>query len=83
MFISGMTGAQIERAKAKRRGTANRAVLREDDYFHFIDILRDLTVDRESIKRAMGFALDNADAYEEVRDWTWEGTRGSIHVHVL
>lgn len=62
----GMTGAQIEKAKARRRGTAPKAYLSDDDHDYFTDLLQTLTVDRERIKEAMGFALDHAEAYEEV-----------------
>jgi hypothetical protein len=61
-----MTGAQIEKAKAKRRGTAPKAYLGDEDHDFFVELLQSLSVDRESVKEAMGFALDNADAYEEV-----------------
>ena len=61
-----MTGAQIERAKAQRRGESSRFRLRPDDHEYFQDLLDNLTVDRESIRDAMGFALDNSDACEEV-----------------
>lgn len=61
-----MTGAQIERAKAKQRGRSTRATLSNEDYDIFKDMLYHLTTDRSSIKQAMGFALDNTEAYEEV-----------------
>jgi len=43
-----------------------RAHLTDDDYDDFMELLRKLTISREKIKEAMGFALDNADASEDV-----------------
>lgn len=40
--------------------------LSDDDHDDLLGLLRNLTISREKIKEAMGFALDNADASEEV-----------------
>ena len=60
-----MTGAQIERQKAKDRG-AKRAQLSDDTYAEFEGLLQQLSISREVIVQAMGLALDHADAAEEV-----------------
>eukprot|EP01041_Mallomonas_annulata_P005425 gene5425-10875_t len=61
----GMTGAQIERMRAKERGN-HRAYLSDDTYDEFEGMLQKLSVGRGSIVEAMGIALDNADCAEEV-----------------
>ena len=60
-----MTGAQIERLRAKERGS-RKANLSDDQYDELEQRLQSLTVSRVSIMEAMGLALDNADAAEEV-----------------
>lgn len=61
----GMTGAQIEREKAKRR-LEEQARLRRDDYIEWKFKLANLDLSRESIKTAMGFAYDKVESAEEV-----------------
>jgi U2-associated protein SR140 len=62
---TGMTGAQIERQRAKERGR-NKARLRRDDEKTFLHLLETLSVSRESIRVAMGFALDHAEFVEDI-----------------
>lgn len=47
-------------------GKDSRNHLPDADHDDFLDLLRNLTISREKIKEAMGFALDFADASEEV-----------------
>lgn len=61
----GMTGAQIERARAKDR-LIQLAKLTKEDYRDWKDRLQHLTVSRTSIKQAMGFAYDRIESSEEV-----------------
>lgn len=63
--IAGLTGAQIERARAAMRGGKEQR-LDDNSYDEFKDILDRLTIERESIKLAMGFAFDHIDAHQEV-----------------
>lgn len=60
---AGMTGAQIERAKAKDH---TRSRLSQRKFDHFQQLLDSLTLQRESIKDAMGFALDHTESAEDV-----------------
>jgi hypothetical protein len=60
-----MTGAQIERAKAKDR-MARQARLSREDYQAWKGLLRELHLGRQSIKRAMGFAFDKIESAVEV-----------------
>jgi hypothetical protein len=64
--LTGLTGAQIERARAAMRGGGKDQRLNDDSYYHFKDLLDDLTVERESIKISMGYAFDHLDAHLEV-----------------
>jgi hypothetical protein len=66
--FTGLTGAQIERARAALRGGGKDQRLDDDSYYHFKDILDTLTIEKESIKNGMGFAFDHIDAHQEVRD---------------
>jgi hypothetical protein len=60
-----MTGAQIERQRAKER-SRNKARLSREDEKTFSRLLSSLTVGRESIRVAMGFAFDHAESCEEI-----------------
>jgi len=60
-----MTGAQIERARTKER-MEKLAKLSKEDYREWKDKLRSLSLDRVSIKEAMGFAFDKIESSEEV-----------------
>ena len=60
-----MTGAQIERAKARDRGQM-KVSLTDTQFDELESRLHSLTVSRQDILEVMGLALDNADAAEEV-----------------
>ncbi len=62
-----MTGAQIERMRAKDRGN-RRAHLSDETYDDFENMLQKLSVSKLAIMEAMGLALDNVDAAEEVNE---------------
>lgn len=67
--FSGMTGAQIERIKAQERGkvsSLHSIPLTEDEYDDFEEILQNITLCKEDIKVAMGFAYDKIESAEEV-----------------
>ena len=64
---AGMTGAQIERAKAQERGrVVGFTQLRDSEYDEFEAILQGLTVSRRKVKEAMGFAFDHVESSKEV-----------------
>ncbi|KAL8011609.1 putative RNA recognition motif domain, CID domain, SWAP/Surp superfamily [Plasmopara halstedii] len=56
-----LTGQQIARARNMKRGR-ERCRLSNQDYDSFKNLLEKLTLERESVKKAMGFALDNSEA---------------------
>lgn len=56
-----LTGQQIARARDIERGR-ERNRLAPEEYDEFKSLLADLTLERESVKRAMGFAFDNSEA---------------------
>ena len=56
-----LTGQQIARARDVARGR-ERNKLSNEDYDEFTKMLDGLTLERESVKRAMGFALDKSEA---------------------
>lgn len=56
-----LTGQQIARARDIERGR-ERNRLAPEEYDEFKSILSELTLERESVKRTMGFALDNSEA---------------------
>ncbi|KAL4093231.1 hypothetical protein PRIC1_010665 [Phytophthora ramorum] len=56
-----LTGQQIARARDMERGR-ERNRLSSDDYGDFQKLLDGLTLERESVKKTMGFALDNSEA---------------------
>jgi hypothetical protein len=60
-----MTGAQIERERAKNKKTKKYS-LSDSEYDEFNDMLQILTISRMQIQEAMGFALDFADMSSEV-----------------
>ena len=62
---AGMTGAQIERARAKERGSRG-ARLSQRKYDEFSTILSSLELSKSSICNAMGFALDHTEAAEDI-----------------
>lgn len=65
MQYSGMTGAQIERARTKER-MDKLAKLSREDYREWKSKLQSLSLERLSIKEAMGFAFDKIECSEEV-----------------
>lgn len=67
---AGMTGAQIERARTKER-MDKLAKLSKEDYREWKSKLRSLSLERLSIKEAMGFAFDKIESSEEVRTVTY------------
>ncbi|CAH0520263.1 unnamed protein product [Peronospora belbahrii] len=56
-----LTGQQIARARDMERGR-ERNRLSVKHYDEFKDLLGELTLERESVKKTMGFALDNSEA---------------------
>eukprot|EP01038_Epipyxis_sp_PR26KG_P014491 gene14491-19453_t len=62
---AGMTGAQIERARAKEK-LKRLARLSAEDFEEWKVILKHLTLSRDSIKHAMGFAFDKIESAEEI-----------------
>lgn len=59
------TGQQIARARELESGREpNR--LPEDVYDELQDLLAELTLERESVKKVMGFALDNSEAAVDI-----------------
>lgn len=59
------TGQQIARARDIERGREpNR--LSEDDHEAFQELLAELTLERESVREVMGFALDNSEAAVDI-----------------
>lgn len=56
-----LTGQQIARARDLERGR-ERNRLSGEDYDDFKELLGELTLERESVKKTMGFALDNSEA---------------------
>ena len=64
---AGMTGAQIERAKAKERGlNTHKSELNNTDYKELKLILQNLTLSRIHIKQALGFIYDKIEAAEDI-----------------
>ena len=76
----GLTGNQIERLRAKERAANTtggvstsgvsipNAPLSEDDFENFTSQLQYLTVAREKIRDAMGFAYDKIESATEVTE---------------
>lgn len=62
-----MTGAQIERERAKAR-RSKEVSLTDAEYDEFDDILLNLTLSRKDILNGMAFALDFADMALEVQN---------------
>jgi U2-associated protein SR140 len=60
-----LTGQQLARARDRERGRETNR-LPDEAYDKFIDILKELTLEREAVKRAMGFALDNSEASVDI-----------------
>ena len=62
--FEGLTGAQIERVKNERVDRVH--ALSRDHAEQLSSLLQDITVSNASIKEAMGFAFDHADAATEI-----------------
>lgn len=62
--FEGLTGAQIERVKSERVDRVH--ALSRDNAEQLSSILLDLSISNNSVKEAMGFAFDHADAASEV-----------------
>lgn len=60
-----LTGQQIARARDIERGR-ERNRLPDADYDELKELLGSLTLERESVKKAMGFALDHSEAAVDV-----------------
>ncbi|KAE9000971.1 hypothetical protein PF011_g13956 [Phytophthora fragariae] len=56
-----LTGQQLARARDLERGR-ERNRLSSEDYDDFKELIAALTLERESVKKTMGFALDNSEA---------------------
>lgn len=56
-----LTGQQIARARDMEKGR-ERSRLSSEDYDTLKDLLEELTLERDSVKKVMGFALDNSEA---------------------
>ncbi|KAL3670080.1 hypothetical protein V7S43_004396 [Phytophthora oleae] len=72
-----LTGQQIARARDMERGR-ERNRLSSDDYNNFKELLEDLTLERESVKKTMGFALDNYEAAVDLVGIIVESFKSSI-----
>jgi len=62
---AGMTGAQIERARNLRKST-HLTRLSKSDYQEWSRKLQSLSLSRQVLKEAMGFAFDKMEAGEEI-----------------
>ena len=60
-----MTGAQIERNRAKERSRRHTR-LGKREYEEFKNMLQNIDLSRNKIKRTMGFAYDNIECGEEI-----------------
>lgn len=60
-----LTGQQIARARDVERGR-ERNRLESAEYDELKDLLASLTLERESVKKAMGFALDHSEAAVDI-----------------
>ncbi|TDH72117.1 hypothetical protein CCR75_001242 [Bremia lactucae] len=71
-----LTGQQIARARDMERGR-ERNRLPRDDYDKFKTLLKELTLERESIKMTMGFALDKSEAAVDLVNIVFESFKES------
>ncbi|KAG1685358.1 hypothetical protein DVH05_008462 [Phytophthora capsici] len=72
-----LTGQQIARARDMERGR-ERNRLSSEDYNSFKELLEELTLERQSVKKTMGFALDNSEAAVDLVDIIFESFKSSI-----
>eukprot|EP00597_Dinobryon_sp_UTEXLB2267_P015358 CAMPEP_0170126854 /NCGR_PEP_ID=MMETSP0020_2-20130122/20042_1 /TAXON_ID=98059 /ORGANISM="Dinobryon sp., Strain UTEXLB2267" /LENGTH=920 /DNA_ID=CAMNT_0010360101 /DNA_START=2004 /DNA_END=4763 /DNA_ORIENTATION=+ len=61
----GMTGAQMERARARER-SQRLSRLSKEDHREWSRMLSTVSLRREAIKQAMGFAFDKIESAEEI-----------------
>ncbi|KAG3243538.1 hypothetical protein PI124_g11648 [Phytophthora idaei] len=71
-----LTGQQIARARDMERGR-ERNRLSNEDYDNFKQLLEELTLERESVKKTMGFALDNSEAAVDLANIILESFKNS------
>ncbi|KAG3171336.1 hypothetical protein PC128_g18755 [Phytophthora cactorum] len=71
-----LTGQQIARARDMERGR-ERNRLSNEDYDKFKQLLEELTLERESVKKTMGFALDNSEAAVDLANIILESFKNS------
>ncbi|KAG3109230.1 hypothetical protein PI125_g11114 [Phytophthora idaei] len=67
---------QIARARDMERGR-ERNRLSNEDYDNFKQLLEELTLERESVKKTMGFALDNSEAAVDLANIILESFKNS------
>ncbi|KAG3002076.1 hypothetical protein PC119_g16482 [Phytophthora cactorum] len=67
---------QIARARDMERGR-ERNRLSNEDYDKFKQLLEELTLERESVKKTMGFALDNSEAAVDLANIILESFKNS------
>ncbi|GLE00297.1 hypothetical protein PINS_up009024 [Pythium insidiosum] len=60
-----LTGQQLARARDLEHGRGVHR-LSQDDVDHLLELLTNVTLERESIKTVMGFALDNSEAAVDI-----------------
>ena len=64
---AGMTGAQIERARAQERSLrSNKSSLTDEEYDEFRGMLLHLTLSRRDIREAMAFMYDKVESAKEL-----------------
>lgn len=64
---AGMTGAQIERARAQERSlSSNKSSLTDEEYEEFRDMLLRLSLSRYDVKNAMAFMYDKVESAKEL-----------------
>ncbi|KAG6960789.1 hypothetical protein JG688_00009419, partial [Phytophthora aleatoria] len=67
---------QIARARDMERGR-ERNRLSNEDYDNFKQLVEELTLERESVKKTMGFALDNSEAAVDLANIILESFKNS------
>ncbi|KAE9099691.1 hypothetical protein PF010_g15103 [Phytophthora fragariae] len=71
-----LTGQQLARARDLERGR-ERNRLSSEDYDDFKELIAALTLERESVKKTMGFALDNSEAAVDLVNISLESFKSS------
>lgn len=77
-----LTGQQIARARDMERGR-ERNRLSGEDYDDFKELLDELTLEREAVKKTMGFALDNSEAAVDLVNIILESFKSSTSSGVM